>query len=126
MDKIANCNEHKCDYFDETMELNCAYSDDNSLCVNDKKGSDHWQAEAELKTDMYNQLQVEANDLLGRIANQYEKLVTMTALAEKYKGERDDLIEAVKMVINNVDDQQYPATINAMRFALKRIREEDK
>jgi hypothetical protein len=34
---IGNCNEHKCRYFDEKMELNCAYSDDNSKCIKTEK-----------------------------------------------------------------------------------------
>ena len=28
-----NCTESTCEYFDERMELNCAYSEDNSECI---------------------------------------------------------------------------------------------
>jgi len=31
--KIGNCNDTYCEYFDESMELNCAYSEDNSKCI---------------------------------------------------------------------------------------------
>ena len=32
-EKIGNCNDTYCEYFDERMELNCAYSEDNSECI---------------------------------------------------------------------------------------------
>ena len=31
--KIGNCNDAHCKYFDESMELNCSYSEDNSKCI---------------------------------------------------------------------------------------------
>jgi hypothetical protein len=36
-ESIGNCNEHACRYFDEKMELNCAYSNDNSKCIKTEK-----------------------------------------------------------------------------------------
>lgn len=32
-EKMVNCNDTYCEYFDERMELNCAYSEDNSECI---------------------------------------------------------------------------------------------
>ena len=32
-EKIGNCNDTYCKYFDENMELNCAYSEDDSKCI---------------------------------------------------------------------------------------------
>jgi ribonuclease HI len=32
-EKIGNCNDTHCKYFDESMELNCSYSEDNSKCI---------------------------------------------------------------------------------------------
>lgn len=36
-DQIGNCNDTYCKYFDESMELNCSYSEDNSKCIRKQK-----------------------------------------------------------------------------------------
>lgn len=37
MSDICNCAERKCKYFDESMKLNCAYSENPYRCVKQKR-----------------------------------------------------------------------------------------
>jgi hypothetical protein len=32
-EQIGNCNDTYCKYYDESMELNCSYSEDNTKCI---------------------------------------------------------------------------------------------
>lgn len=42
---------------------------------------------------------------------------------DKYKAQRDTLIEGVEMAIATIDDKQYPATHRALVYNLNKIKE---
>ena len=51
------------------------------------------------------------------------EIILFTAERDKYKAQRDTLIEGVEMAIATIDDKQYPATHGALIAALNKIKE---
>lgn len=93
--------------------------------MNKKRGEklladrDHWRAEAE-------NLKIENEMLYAWKHKHEEELAAATALAEKYRKERDELIEVLQMAIDVTDEKQYPETQGIMIRAILKIQEEDK
>ena len=53
-EQIGNCNDTYCKYFDESMELNCAYSTDNSKCIKREKADGAYAMLAEVRAVLEN------------------------------------------------------------------------
>jgi len=48
-EQIGNCNDTYCKYYDESMKLNCSYSEDNTKCIRKEKADGDYAVLADVR-----------------------------------------------------------------------------
>lgn len=71
-EQIGNCNDTYCKYYDESMELNCSYSEDNTKCIRKEKADGGYAVLGEVIHDigvwgLENKIPVTKTDKLKQI-----------------------------------------------------------